>query len=144
MSTQRETRPAIDNMTNWKNIGLAMALSLGACTAPPAPPQPVTFDRPVLDGRDDRAELVDWYLREYNGKCVTLLDSDSSSMSAVEKCRGALERHYHSVEAERGLPYRSLDADVEPRYRSLPPPPMMMETDCEPNVLGGGFSCSNY
>jgi hypothetical protein len=99
------------------------------------------FEQPILDGRDDRAELLDWYLEEYNGKCVPIFD-----VGDFERCNAALEKNYHRVEAQRGLPYRSLSEDIVPKYppESLPLPPPLTTTDCDPNPLGGGFSCTSY
>ena len=106
----------------------------------------VTFAEPMLDGRDNRAELGDWEVREHNEKCVPLLED--FGMGAVDKCSGYLEKLYHYHAKRAGLPYRSLSQDVSPKYSPglLPPPPPMMpmSTDCMPNALGGGFNCTSY
>ena len=108
----------------------------------------VTFDQPLLDGRDARAKLVDWEIREYNGKCVPLVER--FDMGAVEQCKAKLEKLYHDYERRAGLRYRSLSQDVSPKWPrgSLPPPPpppmMPMMTDCTPDAWGGGFRCTSY
>ena len=101
----------------------------------------VTFDTPTLDGRNNRAELVDWALREHNGICVPI--EEEHGPGAFYRCQAKVDELYHYYERKADLPYRSLSEDtVHPPL--TPPPSMPMQTNCMPNIGGGGFNCTSY
>jgi hypothetical protein len=128
-------------------LAAAACLSLAGCLGDIQARINESYDAPVRARAERRAEqdrqyqnrqrLLDWYMDNWRLRCLPL------RLSKSDICDVELQKKYHDVEKEWGLPYQSLNVGSS-SPPPMPPPPMQPITQTDCSFIFGQLSCISW